>query len=805
MPQKEVSPVPTWMKPRPLSLPEAFVAAVGSQPLAELLYRRGFTTPEAATAYLSGGIDVDAPGLPDLHEGVDYVVQAILTGQRICVYGDYDTDGTTSTALLVDLLRRLGADVTYYVPNRFRDGYGMNAAAINMLADEGTALILTCDCGVRNLEEVVLARRLGMTVVVTDHHELGPVLPDADAVINPKRLPEGHPSRMLPGVGTAYLLARQILRALDRDPEEADRWLDLVATGIIADVVPLSGANRELARRGLARLNTSPCLGLQALMGVAGLQAPITEEDVAFQLVPRINAAGRLADASVAVRLLLAIGATEAQDLAEELDRLNQERKRLTAAVAEAAAKEVKPGVGAILLYRPEWHEGVLGIAAGKLAEEYGVPTLLMARKQGGKVLVGSARALEGFVLHEALEACSEHLLKYGGHASAAGFSLLEDRFPAFRAAMLEEARRRSHPEAAGERPRVADLALPMAEVDRDLYDALRRAAPFGEGNPVPLLFSPGVKLLSARPIGPGEKHLRLVFRDGEQSLAGIWWGAGALALELEPQTVDLFYHVGLNRWNGQELLQVAVEQLAPPGVAVEEPAEADEPQAKAAEVAEADRVAEAPPQPLVVTRPVLIDLRGYDPHDVLAEFPDALCFAEGRRTPTGDGEDGLPVVDRYGLRPAADLVMLSPIPSPRLLDEAIARTGTQRLVMAWPTAAPSEEERFLPVVMALVAAQLSHGPYVTVEQLAVQTGELEITVRKALEALAESGLLAIDEDDGSRLRLRPRTDGRGIRESHALRQMRQLVGESRAFRRFLRSGSPAAIDRTIYAGQRYS
>jgi single-stranded-DNA-specific exonuclease len=253
-----------WTRPDPVAIPEDLVAAVGSRPLAELLYRRGWSSPDAAVTFLTGGIDVDAPGLPDLDVGVQHLLGALQSGKRICVYGDYDTDGVTATALLVGLLHSLGGDVTYHIPNRFREGYGMNGKVVEAIAAEGAGLILTCDCGIRNLAEVALARSLGLQVVVTDHHELGPDLPVAEAVINPKRLPEEHPCRMLPGVGTAYLVARQMLRALGKDPAGADQWLDLVAVGIIADVVPLTGANRELGRRGLARLNTSPCLGLEA-------------------------------------------------------------------------------------------------------------------------------------------------------------------------------------------------------------------------------------------------------------------------------------------------------------------------------------------------------------------------------------------------------------------------------------------------------------------------------------------------------------------------------------------------------------
>lgn len=752
----------SWRRPRPVDLPGSLVEAVQSRPLAELLYRRGYTTPAEAAVFLTGGIDVDAPGLPDLAEGVDHLVHAILAGERICVYGDYDTDGVTSTALLVDLLASLGARVTWHTPNRFKEGYGMNAGTIQALATEGVQLILTCDCGVRNLEEVRLAGSLGMKVVVTDHHELGPELPAALAVINPKRLPGGHPCRMLPGVGTAYLVARQLLRALDRDPDSADRWLDLVAVGIIADVVPLAGANRELARRGLTRLITSPCPGLQALLTVAGLDGVITEEEIAFQVVPRLNSAGRLADAALGVKLLLAQDPAVAAELAGQLDDLNQERRKLTALVVESAAAEAAEDAAALLLYHPEWHEGVLGIAAGKLAEQYGVPAFLMARKHGSGMLVGSARAPEGLPLHEALAACGDHLTRYGGHAQAAGFSLLEDRLPYFRIAMHEEVRRRARPGAALP-DREADLALPLAGVDRRLYDQLRRAAPFGEANPAPVLFCAGVKLLSTRAVGPGEKHRRLVLRDGDQSITGLWWGAGSL--QLEPGEYDLFYRLGLNRWNGEEVLQVLVEHLGP-GLA---PAAA------------------APPTPGV--QPELIDHRGRAPELVLGEFPAALIFAEGDQAKT----------DRFTLKPAAEMVMLTPPASPRLLDEAVALTGARRLVLAWPAQAPAEEDRFLPALMRLLAQSLESSPWVSVLRLAVATGELEATVWAALAALAESDLLAVDEESGDLVRLRRRADGRGVRESEPLERMRKLIAESRAFRRFLRTAPLSAIERVLH------
>ncbi len=752
-------------------VPEEMLQSVGSQQLAELLFRRGFQSPETALAFLTGGIDLDAPELPDMEAGIAELVQAVTRQERICVYGDYDTDGVTSTALLVSLLEMLGANVTYFIPDRFRDGYGMNERAVRVLAGEGTELLLTCDCGIKSVSEVELAHSLGMRVVVTDHHELGPALPTAEAVINPKRLPEGHPCRMLPGVGTAYLVARRLLREFDRDPADADRWLDLVAVGIIADVVPLNGANRELGRRGLARLNTSPGQGLLALVQVAGLTGHLTEEEVGFQIVPRINSAGRLGDAKLAVRLLLAREPAEALDLAVRLDELNQERRKLTASVVDAASGEAGRGGQAVLLYRPEWHEGVLGIAAGRLAEERGVPVLLMTRKHGSNILVGSARSPRGLIpLHEALEACGDHLLRHGGHAAAAGFSLLEDQFPAFRAAMLEEVRRRAQPDQ-GVEERTADLTLPLAEVDRAVYEEIRRAAPFGEGNPPPVFHAPRVALLSARAIGAGERHLRLVLRDGDHAFTGVWWGAGPNPPALE--TCELFYRVQVHRWNGEEQLQVVVEQLGPT------PAPAGK-----------QGRPERPPLP------ELIDRRSQGLPFLQMEFPEALYWAEGERSAAPRQAE--PVADRYGLRPAVDLVVLTPPPSPRLLDEAIALTGARRLVLAWAAESPANEERFLPGLMRLLAAALRDSPWISLAGLSVRTGQLESVIRAGLDLLVKSHLLAIDEEEGDRLRVRQRTDGQGIRSGPEQERLKRLLGESRSYRRFLRTASLAAILQTL-------
>lgn len=748
-----------WRPPQPVAPTPELVAAAGSEALAEVLLRRGIASPAAMRAFLDADIDVDASGLPDLDAGVGVLAAAVEQLTPIVVYGDYDTDGVTSTALLVGVLERLGASVSYYIPNRFRDGYGLNARAVQAIAEGGAGLLLTCDCGIKSAEEVALARRLGLQVVVTDHHELGPELPHAQAVINPKRLPEGHPCRMLPGVGTAYLLARRLFAHFGLSPDTADDWLDLVAVGIIADSVPLTGANRLLARRGLSRLWTSPCPGLGALLQVGGVSMG-SAEDVAFQVVPRLNSPGRLADAALAVRLLLAADLDTAAPLAQELDALNQERRRLSAAVLNAAVAEVEAAESpaqAVVLYRPEWPEGVLGLVAGQLVERFGVPALLMARKHDGNV-VGSGRAPAGFGLLDALTLCSEHLLRFGGHAGAAGFSLREERVPSLRAEFTEQARL-GRP--AGDTVAPADLTLPLDTVSRQLYDDLNQAAPFGAGNPAPVFYSPGARLLSVRPIGEGGRHLRLVLRGEEQPFSAIWWGAGEQAPG--PGPVDIYFRLGLNLWQGKEELQLVVEQLG-----------------------------NAPPT--AQWAPALawqaIDRRGAAPADVAAEFPQAVLVAEG-------GLEAEGAVDRYGVRPAPVLALLTPPPGPRLLEELVALSGAGQVVFAWSQGA-NGADRFLPDLLHLLAPVVAGTGWTSLPALAVATGELEPTVHAALHALCDSDLLAIDETAGTRLRLRRRTDGAGVQDSAALTRMRELLAESRAFRRWLRTAAAADIRRAF-------
>lgn len=774
------APPPRWLLPPPVELPPGYAAALGlALPATELLYRRGLRTAADALAYLGGELPGPAaPDLPDLDVAVARVLGALAAGERICVYGDYDADGVTSTALLVRLLGELGAHPAYHVPNRFREGYGLNARVLEELAAAGVRLVLTCDNGVSAAAEVARAAALGMAVVVTDHHELPPRLPDCP-VVNPRRLPADHPAHWLSGSGTAWLFGRALLQAAGRDPAGADRYLELAAIGMIADVVPLTGWGRSLCRRGLARLWQTPLPGLRSLLRVAGLSDG-DEEDVAFQIAPRLNAAGRMADAGLAVRLLLTDDATEGGGLAAELDRLNARRRELgehmrQEALADAAGP-LAAGAPALVLYRPGWHEGILGIVAGQLCEQTGRPVAMLARRSGSGIVVGSARAPAGFPLYDAVAGCAAVLERFGGHAAAAGFSLQEAHVPEFQERLAAQAAELAPPPDP-DPVAVADLALPLAAADRDLYTDLRRLAPWGPGSPAPVFLAGGVQVLSARPTAD-RRHLRLILRQGGAALGAVWWRGGDQ--DIPPGPVEVAYRLDLNRWQGAEVLQLVIAGLQPAGTA----APAAELPGLAAEtpVAEPGLVAETPAAYIVARAPTLVDRRGEPLAAVLAEFPGAQVFAEGPAPPG--------TADRYRLAQSAALILLTPPPGPKVLEEVLALAGSATAVLAWARTPPLDAPgpgAFPRHLLGLLRHALERrGGRITLAELAARTGELEAAVLAGLRALAYAGLVVLYPLPGDAYVVEQGAAAGRLRPGPATDHLRRLLRESSAFRAFL-------------------
>jgi single-stranded-DNA-specific exonuclease len=543
----------------------------------QVLYNRGLTSPEEVEAFLTGTLVCDNPfDLEEMDAAVTLIRQVLRSGERIVVYGDYDVDGVTATAVLVQTLRAFGGSVEPYIPDRIEEGYGLNTEAIHKLAEQGTRLLITVDCGIRSFAEVGLAHELGMQVVVTDHHHVGDGLPRAGAVINPRRSGCRYPYRDLAGVGVAFKLAQALLRTEEQVPLRRsgagdsrslleEELLDLVALGTIADMVPLLGENHVLARKGLQRINEVPRPGLQALMDVCRVESgQVTANTVSFSLAPRLNAAGRMGQALKALDLLLASDLEEARPLACELDQMNNERRELTRQVREQARMmvlETEENPPLLFAASPDFPAGIVGLAAGRLMEEFYRPAIVV--EMGQELCKGSARSIPEFHITEALDKVATLLERYGGHAAAAGFTVRKERLLELQDALVELAR--------GD---LVDVVLtPVISVDAevqlsmlswDLYRALKMLAPFGYGNHSPLLVSRHAEVQEARAVGAEGRHLKLSLRDDHGHLwSAIAFRQGDWNGRLPPY-VDLVYHLERNDWRGRTYLQLNVQDIHP-------------------------------------------------------------------------------------------------------------------------------------------------------------------------------------------------------------------------------------------------
>ncbi len=486
--------------------PEALLRAGYSRLLAAVLSVRGFDTPEAARAFL----DVDAsllgdPGLlEDMNNAVMRLQRAIDRRECVAVYGDYDVDGITSTCMLTDYLRRRDVPCQWYIPDRLEEGYGVNRGAIEKLAARGVTLIVTVDCGVTTAEEAAYASQIGVDMIVTDHHECRDALPDAIAVVDPKRPDCNYPSHDLAGVGVAF----KLLCALEGSAAPIlARYADLVAVGTIADVMPLVGENRYIVKQGLDKLENDPRPGLRALIEEVGLSKKrVTATNIGFTLAPRLNASGRLGQVDSAVKLLLSDSPREAAGCAADLCQLNRDRQDLEAEIWQQAQEMLgeAPTDAPIVLAREAWHQGVIGIAASRLAEANNVPAIMICLD--GEKGKGSCRSCGGFNLFEALSACSDYLEGFGGHALAAGLTIRRENIDAFRAAFTDYYR--SHAEECVSTLEI-DLAVDSPELlTLECVEDLERIEPCGTGNPRPRLALLGALLTELTPIGGG-RHLR--------------------------------------------------------------------------------------------------------------------------------------------------------------------------------------------------------------------------------------------------------------------------------------------------------
>ena len=547
----------------------------------QLLWSRGVRAPDEVEAFLAGVARVDNPfRMAGMNEAVERIRRAIRTGERIAVYGDFDADGVTATALMVQTLSALGAFVRPYIPHRVDEGYGLNNSALSELARDGQRLIITVDCGIRAVDEVAFANRLGLDVIVTDHHSVGAVLPPALACINPKRADCDYPFKGLAGVGLAYKLAQGLLRTQQQAPirrdltvdlDEAD-LLDLVALGTVADLAPLLDENRALVQRGLERINQPQRPGLKALIKKTGLtEGQITSSSIGYILGPRINAAGRLESAMLAYDLLQTDDVVKADRLAAELDQLNVRRQHLTAQSVEAAQSQIEADGTNDLLYMvasQEFPSGIVGLVAGRLVEQYYRPSLVV--ELGDRQSRGSARSIAEFDITKALDKCAAAglLVRHGGHAAAAGFTVENKKLPALKAALQEIAAEELSDKDL--QPSLTiDAKLNLGDADFATMGLLQQLEPTGYANPQPLFLSRRLQVRDARKVGADGAHLKLVVSDPEagprreaawDAIAfrqGHWYGK-------LPRVIDLAYKLEENHWNGNKRLQLVVEDLRP-------------------------------------------------------------------------------------------------------------------------------------------------------------------------------------------------------------------------------------------------
>jgi single-stranded-DNA-specific exonuclease len=502
--------------------------------------------------------------LPGVERAVERLSAAITGGEGIAVYGDFDVDGVTAAALLAEALGELGARVITYIPNRFGEGYGLNVGAITSLRERGASLLLAADCGTSSVAEVEHARRLGMDVIILDHHAIPPELPPAVALVNPKLLPEvgqGSPLRELASVGVAYEAMAALYRALGR-AWQAQRFLDLVAVGTVADVAPLVGENRYLVKEGLAAIARTERLGLSALVAAAGLRPEcVDSEAIAYALGPRLNAAGRLAHADLSLRLLLTPDEGEAAELARQLDALNQERQRQTEqALAMAADLLAAEDAEAPLIFigHPDISEGIVGLVASRLVEERYRPAIVYQR--GESESRASCRSIPEFDIMDALGQQGHLLVRYGGHPRAAGFTVANANLDALQEGLLEQAVR----ELAGVElspPLAIDAELPLGRLRGEDIRWLQCFGPYGQGNPEPAFLSRGVSVAEARLLGNDGQHLRLKLKDGPVTWPAIAFGMGERAVEAG-QRVDVVYSLASDR-RGEDALELRIKDLA--------------------------------------------------------------------------------------------------------------------------------------------------------------------------------------------------------------------------------------------------
>ena len=545
--------------------------------LQKLLHIRGVSTRREAEVFLTRNGSLYDPldrdrGMKNMPKAVQMIWSAVDRGEKIAVYGDYDVDGITASTILVQLLRKIGApDTVSYIPDRFEEGYGLNKDALKTLADAGIRLVITVDCGIRSNEEALCARELGLKLIISDHHEPGETIPEADVVICAKQPGDNYPEKNLAGVGVAYKIAEAVLEARPQTGFEARDWADIAAIGTVADIVPMSEENRALVKDGLRRLRSQPRYAIQALAEVGGFRtAEISTQTIGFGIAPRLNAPGRLDKASLSFELMMSERLADARTLAEEIDQKNTERKNLTALIQKKADESIaKEKIPAVICFRDkDFNMGIVGLGAARLSDAYYRPAIIGA--QGEIETRASCRSIEEFSMIEALDTINEKypglLKKYGGHWKAAGLTVENENWDEFVTLINEYAEEK----LAGMQlvpTKRYDMELTTAYADLDLVEQLEQLEPLGEGNPEPLFVFRNLKVQHARRIGKDLSHLKVIFAgDGGRLIDGVGFGQAEWCDWFKDHDrVDVLCRLEKNTYRDETKLQMQIIDLREP------------------------------------------------------------------------------------------------------------------------------------------------------------------------------------------------------------------------------------------------
>ncbi len=766
-----------WLEPTGIQVPASFQEAIGGNPLvSRVLFARGLTGAPKARRFMDADAYIPTPAgeLPGMELSADILLHAIANHAKIGVWGDFDVDGQTSTSLLVSALRHLGAEVIYHIPVRADESHGIGIEALTRFLQQGIQLLLTCDTGISSLEAISFARQRGIPVIVTDHHDLPPELPEADAIINPKLLPVNHPLSTLPGVGVAYKLVEHLFHKLAA-PLNPGNYLDLAALGIVADIALLQRDTRYLLQRGLAALRSSRRVGLLAIMELADVnQANLTEEHISYILAPRMNALGRLDDANSMVELMTTEDVARARILALQLEGMNAQRKLLSNQVYQAALSQLNEDpklldYPVLVLSHNRWPAGVIGIVAARLVEQYNRPVILFSTPEG-EAARGSARSIDPVNI-TALIAANQQLVKgFGGHPMAAGLSIDPLNIDAFRLSISRTLAATGFG-AQKEKDLQIDGYMSLPELSLAFVEDLERLAPFGAGNPALVLATRELKLTGYAAVGRNDEHLQLTIEDVlGHSQRTIWWQGAGNPLPETP--FDLAYSVRASTYRGQAGVQIEWKDYR---------------------LVERSSISLASKQKSIE----VIDYRHLaQPGERLKEIQqqgEAMIWGEA------EVDSVFHFVNRLYASPADTLVIWTTPPGSNEFQEVLSKVNPSRVYLFGTPTKMDDLEHFIKRLLGLIKFSLQNSSGTSsLASLAAATAQRAAVIKAGVDWLVAQGQIEVDFLKNDQVCFKPGSRQRSASLEGATARLRTQLAETAAYRRyFQRADKVSLIDQS--------